>query len=541
MKYIISTSLFATLIAVAYFPIQTYTVLPLTVAGISLGWLLSRFIGMYQELNLLKEENLYFADSFQNIRSPISMIHTPLKTICNDSCPDNIKSQLLLTMRHLDSLNAHLGRLMNWKLLFIRSANMDIEEHELGGFIKSKIDTLKVHASGKLLKIKIEMAFSYGSVWIDPNKITPVIEIFIMNAIDNSLPEKEIVLFITLNHEHWEIKIPGYGNGGMLKSVLCKKLMKLCKGNIIINNSARTVSLRFPIKYSGKEQSARTISHIERNKEEEKVDSIFYKASLKRNSSKPMVVIVDSNEEFKAYLERCLSGDFTVRSFNNGAEALTGIKEEYPDLVICDTMLHGMRGNELSSRLKTSRETSIIPVILYGSHIDTDQRSTREASLADTFLQLPFNIEDLKTEMSVLIKNSRSLRKAFLLKVFGELFLESDANEALNDNNHLFINQVKEFVLRNVDNENLTIDDIAANLCMSRTAFFNKWKSLTGEAPKFFIYRIRMEKARELLESGKCSVNVVPEMIGLKNLKNFRHKYKEYFGITPSESITKKR
>lgn len=540
MKYIISTSLFATLIAVAYFPIQTYSVLPLTVAGISLGWLLSRFIGMYQELNLLKEENLYFADSFQNIRSPISMIHTPLKNICNDSCPDNIKSELLLTMRHLDSLNTHLGRLMNLKLLFIHSANMDIEEHELGGFLESKIDTLKVHASGKLLKIKIERTFSYGSVWIDPNKITPLIEIFIMEAIDNSLPEKEIILSITLNHEHWEIKISGYGKGRILKSALSKKLLKMCNGEIIINNPERTVSLRFPVEHSGKKQAAHTITQIDRNREEEKIDTIFYKASLKRNSSKPMVVIVDSNDEFNAYLERCLSGDFTVRSFNNGAEALTGIKEEYPDLVICDTMLHGMRGNELSSRLKTSRETSIIPIILYGSHIDTDQRSTREASLADTFLQLPFNMEDLKTEMSVLIKNSRSLRKAFLQKVFGELFLESDANDTLNENNHLFINQVKEFVLRNVDNENLTIDDIAANLCMSRTAFFNKWKSLTGEAPKFFIYRIRMEKARELLESGKCSVNVVPEMIGLKNLKNFRHKYKEYFGITPSESILKK-
>lgn len=540
MKYIISTSLFATLIAVAYFPIQTYTVLPLTVAGISLGWLLSRFIGMYQELNLLKEENQYFADSFQNIRSPISMIHTPLKNICNDSCPDNIKSELLLTMRHLDSLNTHLGRLMNLKLLFIHSANLDIEEHELGGFLESKIDTLRVHASGKLLKIKIERTFSYGSVWIDPNKITPLIEIFIMEAIDNSLPEKEIILSIALNHEHWEIKISGYGKGRILKSALSKKLLKMCNGEIIINNPERTVSLRFPVEHSGKEQAARTITQIDRNRKEEKIDTIFYKASLKRNSSKPMVVIVDSNEEFNAYLERCLSGDFTVRSFNNGAEALTGIKEEYPDLVICDTMLHGMRGNELSSRLKTSRETSIIPIILYGSHIDTDQRSTREASLADTFLQLPFNMEDLKTEMSVLIKNSRSLRKAFLQKVFGELFLESDANDTLNENNHLFINQVKEFVLRNVDNENLTIDDIAANLCMSRTAFFNKWKSLTGEAPKFFIYRIRMEKARELLESGKCSVNVVPEMIGLKNLKNFRHKYKEYFGITPSESILKK-
>lgn len=536
MKYIISASLFATLMVVYFLQIQLYIVLPLAAVGISLCWILSRLIGVKQELTVLKEETQYFADSFQNIRNPITMMHTSMKAICNDSCPDSIKNELLVAIRNMDSMNNHLTRLMN----FIRSANMDIEEHELGGFMKNKIELLKVHAAHKLLKIKTETTFSFGSVWIDPNKISTVIEIFIKNAIDNALPEKEIVLCIALSHEYWEIKISGYGNGAMPKSVLCKKLIKLCKGEIIVNNSSQAVSLRFPVKYSGIEQSAQTRTHIEKNQKEEKVDTIFYKTSVKRNSTKPMVVIVDSNEDFKAYLERCLSNDFTVRSYDNGAEALAGIKEEYPDLVICDTMLHGMRGNELSSRLKTSRETSIIPIILYGSFIDTEQRSTREASLADTFLQLPFHIEDLKTEMSVLIKNSRFLRKAFLQKVFGELFLESDANEVLNKNNQLFIRQVKEFVLRNVDNENLTIDDIASDLCMSRTAFFNKWKALTGEAPKFFIYRIRMEKARELLESGKCSVSVVPEMIGLKNLKNFRHKYKEYFGITPSESLQKK-
>ena len=149
--------------------------------------------------------------------------------------------------------------------------------------------------------------------------------------------------------------------------------------------------------------------------------------------------------------------------------------------------------------------------------------------------------EDLKIEKNVLIKNSRFLRKSFLQKVFGEQFLKIEEEEdTLSEKNYIFINLVKDFILKNIDQENLTIDEVASELCMSRTTFFNKWKSLTGEAPKYFIYRIRMEKARELLESGRYSVNVVPEMIGLRNLKNFRHKYKEYFGITPSESIMKK-
>ena len=283
-----------------------------------------------------------------------------------------------------------------------------------------------------------------------------------------------------------------------------------------------------------------TAIQIETNPAEEKIDTLFGKDSQKRNSAKPLVVLADSNKEFRLYLEKRLSKDFIVKSFENGLDALECIKKEYPDLVICDIMLHGMYGNELSSRLKTSGETSVIPIILYGSHIDIGQRSKRESSLADIFLYIPFHVEDLKIEMNVLIRNNRFLRKSFLERIFGKKFLEVEKDKILDENNYDFINQVKEFILRNIDKENLTIDEIASEQYMSRTAFFTKWKALTGEAPKYLIYRIRMEKARELLESGKYPVNVLPEMIGLKSLKNFRHKYKEYFGITPSESIMKK-
>ena len=69
--------------------------------------------------------------------------------------------------------------------------------------------------------------------------------------------------------------------------------------------------------------------------------------------------------------------------------------------------------------------------------------------------------------------------------------MEKEEEKVLDDSNYTFINQVKEFILKNIDKENLTIDEIASELYMSRTAFFNKWKALTGEAPKYFIYRIR--------------------------------------------------
>ena len=46
-----------------------------------------------------------------------------------------------------------------------------------------------------------------------------------------------------------------------------------------------------------------------------------------------------------------------------------------------------------------------------------------------------------------------------------------------------------------------------------------------------------MEKARELLESGKYRIQEIPEMVGLKDVKNFRNKYKKHFGIAPSETL----
>lgn len=102
----------------------------------------------------------------------------------------------------------------------------------------------------------------------------------------------------------------------------------------------------------------------------------FHGFSKKKNMDRPLVILADNDKGFKDYLEKRLSECFVVRSFDDGQEALEVICEEYPDLVICDIMLKGMSGEELSSKLKTSRDTSFIPVILMGAHIDVKRRKS---------------------------------------------------------------------------------------------------------------------------------------------------------------------
>lgn len=558
---IIVVSLCVFLLSIGVYHKVPWSVLPIVASGICiLCWLLFHLLCISEERDLLKEGNQYFIDTFQNIRNPISLIKTPLGAVYEGDCPEDIKKELAVALHHIGGLEQHLIALMELKRLFGNSGSLVVAEHEIGAFMRKKVSFLQSHVAGLQMKLDLVPDFDYASAWFDPGKISPVIDRFVLSAIECSLPETHLSMQVSLKGDYWAIRIKDTGNKRFLKccrwyssrlpilrplhgkqygmgGVFFDKLMNICDGKIL--TSEKEALLRFPIRCSCAVSGGDTSLNIPDTFQVNESEIAFHGFSKKKNMDRPLVILADNDKGFKDYLEKRLSECFVVRSFDDGQEALEVICEEYPDLVICDIMLKGMSGEELSSKLKTSRDTSFIPVILMGAHIDVKRREKRCSSQADLFVCKPFNLEDLKVEISILINNSRFLRKTFLQKVFGEDFLTKPMERAQQDANLAFLNEVKLYIMENMDKEDLTVDDIASRMCMSRTTFYNKWKLLTGEAPKYLISRIRMEKARELLESGKFSVTMVAEMVGMRNMKNFRGRYKEYFGKTPKEFMKK--
>lgn len=558
---IIVVSLCVFLLSIGVYHKVPWSVLPIVASGICiLCWLLFHLLCISEERDLLKEGNQYFIDTFQNIRNPISLIKTPLGAVYEGDCPEDIKKELAVALHHIGGLEQHLIALMELKRLFGNSGSLVVAEHEIGAFMRKKVSFLQSHVAGLQMKLDLVPDFDYASAWFDPGKISPVIDRFVLSAIECSLPETHLSMQVSLKGDYWAIRIKDTGNKRFLKccrwyssrlpilrplhgkqygmgGVFFDKLMNICDGKIL--TLEKEALLRFPIRCSCAVSGGDTSLNIPDTFQVNESEIAFHGFSKKKNMDRPLVILADNDKGFKDYLEKRLSECFVVRSFDDGQEALEVICEEYPDLVICDIMLKGMSGEELSSKLKTSRDTSFIPVILMGAHIDVKRREKRCSSQSDLFVCKPFNLEDLKVEISILINNSRFLRKTFLQKVFGEDFLTKPMERAQQDANLAFLNEVKLYIMENMDKEDLTVDDIASRMCMSRTTFYNKWKLLTGEAPKYLISRIRMEKARELLESGKFSVTMVAEMVGMRNLKNFRGRYKEYFGKTPKEFMKK--
>ena len=304
MRYLIITSPIVYIIIAIIFQIEINTILLLVSTGISLYISISYLSTTEKEKLFLKEEIQYFIDSFQNIRKPITLVHTPLQNICNAMCPESIKKELSVSLRNIGCLNKHLTELMGLKHLHIQSLKLDITEYELGSFIKEKLHSQQSHAKRKCIKLDIKSEFNYVSIWGDTSKISPIIEKFISDAIDYIEPKTTLTVFIFLGSKYWEMKIADTENGKLAeiydnnkywihkkktemectfsKSILFKKLLDLCDGKIIINRIEHTISLRFPLALQSAESPEQTgVPYTIQNPKDEKIGILFQKTSRK--------------------------------------------------------------------------------------------------------------------------------------------------------------------------------------------------------------------------------------------------------------------
>jgi PAS domain S-box-containing protein len=107
------------------------------------------------------------------------------------------------------------------------------------------------------------------------------------------------------------------------------------------------------------------------------------------------VLLVDDNRDMREYLERLLSKNYEVISFEDGEQALAASLENPPDLVLSDVMMPQMDGFGLLRRLRENPLTAPIPVILLSARAGEEARSEGMEAGADDYLVKPFTAREL--------------------------------------------------------------------------------------------------------------------------------------------------
>ena len=86
-----------------------------------------------------------------------------------------------------------------------------------------------------------------------------------------------------------------------------------------------------------------------------------------------------------------------------------------------------------------------------------------------------------------------------------------------------------------MDNTDITIDDFANKLMLSRTVFYRKLKSIVGLTPVDFVCEMRIKRAAQLIEKSEYSFSQIAYMTGFNDPKYFSRRFKKIMGVTPTE------
>jgi AraC-like DNA-binding protein len=89
--------------------------------------------------------------------------------------------------------------------------------------------------------------------------------------------------------------------------------------------------------------------------------------------------------------------------------------------------------------------------------------------------------------------------------------------------------------MANLDNERFGVSELAREMKMSRSNLHRKIKAHSGDSVSVYLRKIRLNKAREILEEGSISISEVSYQVGFGSPGYFRKCFHHQFGILPSE------
>jgi AraC-like DNA-binding protein len=184
----------------------------------------------------------------------------------------------------------------------------------------------------------------------------------------------------------------------------------------------------------------------------------------------------------------------------------------------------------LCRTIKSHKDTSHIPVILLTALSDMAHHVQGIREGADVYLPKPFNSQLLLVHIHNLITSRNKLKELYAKKVF-----LGTSNFEIKTFEEEFLYKVMKLVEDNIPNTEFSSDELANLMYMSRSTFYRKLKAVTGMSGNEFIRTARLNFAVKLLESGKYSVTDAAFEAGFNDIKYFRKRFQDQFGVSPSE------
>ena len=262
-------------------------------------------------------------------------------------------------------------------------------------------------------------------------------------------------------------------------------------------------------------------------------------AVTEQDEDVPTVLIVDDNADIRTYLQSILQGQYRLLEAEDGKCGLELAREHVPDLIVSDVMMPVMNGLEFCQQVKKDDISSHIPVILLTARALEKHQIEGYESGADAYLTKPFSPELLLARIDNLLQSRHQLKDLWATKPATENAVATPAEVTSATTMPIedaFISRFKNMVEQRLTDSNLSVEDLAADMGLSRVQLYRKVKALTGSTPVDLLRKARLAQAQRLLQESTLSVSEIAYQVGFASPSYFTKCYKDEFGIVPGEA-----
>lgn len=495
----------------------------------------------------------FFTNVSHDLKTPLSLIMVPLEKIIKVNEQKNLKEDLQLMKRNVEILKSEVNQLLDFRKLDQHKEQYVPSYGSITEFISEICESFQPLVKNKAITCSINTHGENIEMDFDKEKVQRILLNLLSNACKYNVAHGTIEVDIqktereNADYARIQVKDTGIGIkdenkakvferfyqektnqtyiGNGIGLHIVKEYVRLHHGEITVSNNVPQGSI-FTIFLP--------ITRLKANKQDEEMDEkTSLDASTKlggKNHQKRTckLLLVEDNDDFRQFLARTLSDTYQICQAENGEEALNVMENHEVDIVISDIMMPVMDGLQLCHKIKTDIRYSHIPVILLTARTTDEHILEGLKDGADEYITKPFNMDILLLRINKILEWTKNNHlKSKTMEIAPSEITVSSLDEQL-------MKDLIKYVEDNMNNEELSVEELSSAVGLSRGHLYKKLMSITGKSPIEFIRVLRIKRGKQLLEQSQQNISQIAFEVGMSP-KQFSKFFKEEFGMLPSD------
>jgi len=374
-----------------------------------------------RELDKIKSQ--FFANVSHELRTPLTLIMGPVaRRLENAALGDDERREMEIIDRNARLLYRHVTDLLDVSRLEAGRMTMFYAEADLSELCRIGASHFESVAAERNIRYSV-CASGPLMAQVDANKTLRILVNLISNAFKFTPPGGEITVSLEERGPNAVITVQDTGpgipetmrekvferfrqvEGGTERShggtglglAIVKEFAELHNGHVEVGEAPGggalftvTLPLSAPRGVQVHAQSSLPDTTMAAQAGEELRTRPEQGATGQPGAGKGLILVVEDNPDMREYVRGILCHTHRVVTAANGLEGLELIRQEMPDLVICDIMMPRMGGQQMVEEMRRNAALDDVPVIMLTAKSDEGLRQRLLERLVQGYLEKPF-------------------------------------------------------------------------------------------------------------------------------------------------------